>query len=244
MVLSIESFTVDAQYEAWQASRTWETEMADLRKNGPYIWVTWLTKLLVGDNSCEWASWFKAQHSGSSWEKAPSSFDLSSWLIAHTKGINDRRQQWEDEGYTVFTEDQNHFTLKGRVATLSGKPDLIARKGTVGTVIDIKTGKPSPADSIQVMLYMFAVPKALGQYKGVTFDGKIVYNDHEVNIRAPAVDETFVRNVTDLIKRLASDTPARKVPSAIECRFCQITSIDCPERQADDVVEEGQTDVF
>ena len=30
--------------------------MAVLRGGGPYIWVTWLTRLLVGENSCEWAA--------------------------------------------------------------------------------------------------------------------------------------------------------------------------------------------
>ena len=30
--------------------------MPVLRKDGPYIWATWLSKLLVGDNSCEWSS--------------------------------------------------------------------------------------------------------------------------------------------------------------------------------------------
>ncbi len=25
-------------------------------RTDPYIWVTWLTKLLAGENSCEWAT--------------------------------------------------------------------------------------------------------------------------------------------------------------------------------------------
>ena len=29
----------------------------------PYIWTTWLPRLLTGENSCEWAVWFKAHHS-------------------------------------------------------------------------------------------------------------------------------------------------------------------------------------
>ena len=36
--------------------------MAQLRATGPYIWVTWLPRLLSGEGSCEWAAWFKAQH--------------------------------------------------------------------------------------------------------------------------------------------------------------------------------------
>ena len=218
--------------------------MAELRANGPYIWVTWLTKLLVGENSCEWAAWFRAQHEGWSWEKVPSTFDMAGWQMKHTAGINEVRHEWEEKGFAVFTENQNSFVLRGRSAALGGKPDLIARKGDVGTVIDIKTSQPSPSHSVQVMLYMYAIPRSLGQYRGITFDGKIVYTDHEVDIPASAVDEKFVENLSLLIRRLSSPTPARKVPSRMECGFCNITSGDCPERAADNTIEEGATEDF
>ena len=32
------------------------------RREHPYIWATWLPRLLAGENSCEWAVWFKAHH--------------------------------------------------------------------------------------------------------------------------------------------------------------------------------------
>ena len=111
-------------------------------------------------------------------------------------------------------------------------------------MIDIKTGQPSPSHSVQVMLYMYAIPRSLGQYRGITFDGKIVYTDHEVEIPASAVDEKFVENLSLLIRRLSSPTPARKVPSRMECGFCNITSEDCPERAADNTIEEGATEDF
>ena len=58
--------------------------MAQIRANGPYIWVTWLTKLLVGENSCEWAAWFKSQHESWSWDKVASTFDQAEWQMEHT----------------------------------------------------------------------------------------------------------------------------------------------------------------
>ena len=70
--------------------------MAELRKNGPYIWVTCLTRLLVGENSCEWAAWFRAQHESWSWERVSSGFDLVAWQMAHTSGINENRRGWEE----------------------------------------------------------------------------------------------------------------------------------------------------
>ena len=218
--------------------------MAQIRANGPYIWVTWLTKLLVGENSCEWAAWFRSQHESWSWSKVPSTFDQAAWQMEHTAKLNGSRQYWEEQGCTVLTEGQNRFVLRGKSAALGGRPDLVARKDGRGTVIDIKTGQPSPAHSVQVMIYMYAMPRALRQYRGITFDGKVVYADHEVEIPASAVNDSFVDHLSQLIHRLASTSPARRVPSRTECGFCNITSTDCPERAAGDNLEEGATEDF
>ena len=218
--------------------------MAVLRSGGPYIWVTWLTRLLVGENSCEWAAWFRAQHEGWSWAKAPSGFDLVGWQLAHTAGVNECRAEWEGRGYMVYTESQNGFALWGRTATLGGKPDLVALRGGCGTIINVKTGSPSPAHSVQVMLYMYAVPRAMGRHHGVAFDGVVAYSDHEVPIPAAAVNETFIGNLSLLVRRLSSSEPARRVPSPRECGFCDISSADCPERAAEGAVAEGVTEDF
>ena len=213
-------------------------------RSQPYIWVTWLTKLLVGENSCEWAAWFRAHYESRSYRKVPSSFDATAWQLNHTALLNRVRTRLEGEGKTVFTESQNAFSLRGDSATLGGKPDLITTDDTNGTIYDAKTGNPSPAHHIQVMLYMYAVPRALGQYKGVTFDGEVVYEDHEVSIPSMAVDGPFVENLAQLIKRVAAVTPARKVPSPMECGYCNITKADCPERAADDAMQRGETSDF
>ena len=218
--------------------------MSQLRANGPYIWVTWLTKLLVGENSCEWAAWFRAQHESWSWNKVPTTFDQATWQMEHTAKLNESRKYWEEQGCTVLTEGQNSFVLRGKSAALGGRPDLIAWKGGGGTVIDIKTGQASPAHSVQVMIYMYAIPKALRQYRGITFNGKVIYADHEVEVPASAVDAHFVGNLAQLVRKLASATPARRVPSRMECSFCNITSADCPERAAEAILEEGVTDDF
>ena len=201
-------------------------------------------KLLVGENSCEWAAWFRTQHENWSWDKVPDTTDWTSWRMAHTTKINEVREKWEAQGYTVFTENQNWFSLRGHSAALGGKPDLIARKGNVGTIIDIKTGQPSPSHGVQVTTYIYAVPRVLHQYGGVTFDGAIVYVDHEVHIPASAVYDRFVDNLAQLVRRLGASTPARKVPSRTECSFCNITKADCSERAAEEVLQEGATEDF
>ena len=127
---------------------------------------------------------------------------------------------------------------------LAGKPDLVARKGDEVTVIDAKTGRPSPADAVQVMIYMYALSRALERYRGIRLTGQVVYSDHVVDIPAAAVDEAFVRNAGQLITRLASEMPARRVPSPGECRFCEITPADCPERAEESPPKEGTTGDF
>lgn len=199
-------------------------------RDRPYIWVTWLTKLLVGENNCEWSSWFRANYDGRSYAKQPSTFDETQWQLDHTELLNKARATIESQGRPVFTERQNAFTLAGQVAVLGGKPDLITVADGVGTIVDAKTGQPSPSHHVQVMLYMYAIPKALHQYKNITFDGKVVYPTHEDYIPNSAIDEAFVDNFSNLIKRVASSNPARRVPSELECGFCNITSADCPER--------------
>ena len=100
----------------------------------------------------------------------PSPFDATTWQLNHTALLNRIQAELEGQGQTAFAENQNFFNLKGRVATLGSKPDLITVDGNAGTIYDAKTGKPSPSHHIQVMVYMYAVPRTLGQYKGITFE--------------------------------------------------------------------------
>ena len=174
----------------------------------------------------------------------PSDFDQTGWLLNHTALLNEQRQRWEQQGNTVLTEGQNSFNLRGSSAVLAGKPDLVARRRDQITVIDTKTGRPSPAHTAQVLIYMYALPRALERYKGLSIAGQVAYPEHVVDIPADAVDGRFVENLGGLIRRLASQMPARRVPSLGECRFCEITSADCPERAGEVPPEEGTTDDF
>lgn len=198
-----------------------------VRRASPYVWTTWLSKLLVGDQSCEWATWFKTNHTG--FEKAPTSYDATGWRMAHTALLDRKYRQLIEAGQSVSMEGQNKFSLKGSCAMLGGKPDLIGLNGT-GTICDVKTGQPKPSDHAQVMIYMWAVPRALQRYQGMRFDGLVVYPDHEVRIPAESVDSAFVENLAGLIKRVSAEAPPRRVPSLDECRFCDLTSKDCTER--------------
>jgi len=211
------------------------------KRESPYIWATWLTRLLVGEHCCEWGAWFKTHHASGSFARVPDTFDHAAWQVNHTNRLREVRARLEAEGKAVFVESQNSFVLRGTTAALGGKPDIIAIQGDTGTILDIKTGKSSPAHTAQVMLYMYAVPKVLRQYKGMKLDGRVVYNDREVEIPTSAVNEVFVNNLAALIKRLAVPFPPPKIANSVECSFCDITAADCPERAADAVAPEAAT---
>ena len=79
---------------------------------------------------------------------------------------------------------------------------------------------------------MYLVPRAKNsRWSGTTFDGGLVYPDgRERPIPADSVDDAFVKRVGEFMCRMLADTPARRVPSAVECRFCDIGGADCPDR--------------
>src|SRR4051794_32131041 len=123
----------------------------------PYLWVTWISGLLSGDKSCEWAAWFKAHNISSSYAKQPSDFDTAAWKINHTALLAPVRDEFRADGYEVTVEDQNSFQLDGKAGTLAGKPDIVAMKGNAAVIVDTKTGQPRASDIAQVMVYMWAL---------------------------------------------------------------------------------------
>ena len=216
--------------------------MAQKRSGAPYIWATTLAKLLTGENACEWAGWFRSHYQN--WKKPPSDFDSTKWMLEHTALVNRERDSLETTGHVVYTENQNLFRLRGATATIAGKPDLIGDKTREILISDAKTGHPSPSHRAQVQIYQYAVPKALPQFQGKQAAGQVRYPEAYVSSPASSVTPEFVANLGALIRRLADDTPACRVPSAQECRYCDITKADCPERIEDSWTPEGATDDF
>jgi len=157
-------------------------------------------------------------------------FDLAQWQMNHTELLNQTKKELKEQGHDVLIENQNYFNLEGTSATLAGKPDLVTVNGSEGLVVDVKTGQESASDQIQVLIYMYALPKAFSQYRDVTFQGKVVYKDHEVLIPSDAVNDDFIRRLSSLIRTIATDPAPMSTPSFLECKFCDITSENCPDR--------------
>ena len=205
----------------------------------PYIWATWQPRLLTGEHSCEWAVWFKAHYQD--WTRTTSEFNQAEWMLNHTALLNKRKVEWELSHYSVAIERQNSFQLRGRSATLAGKPDLITQRDGQAVIVDVKTGQDSPSHVVQVMIYLYAIPRALERYRTLELRGQATYLDHTVRIPAESVDDQFIQNLGALIRRLVADKPPTRVPSRPECRFCDISALDCPERVDEGSESEGRT---
>ena len=190
-----------------------------------YVWVTWLSRLLVGDTSCEWGSWFKAHHSG--YAKTGRDRSLSTWKMHYTRLLNDVRDRLEAEGHSVTTERANWFKLEGNSGELvSGQADLIAAAPDgSAAVYDVGTGAHRDSEDARVMIYMYALPLvADSPWQGRPLYGRLVYRDGtEKYSPASAIDANFRKGLHDLIRRVVSDDPARSMPSPSERNWCDLT---------------------
>jgi len=206
-----------------------------IKREFPYIYATWLAPLLSGDNSCEWAVWFKAHFED--YQKLKSKYNFAKWKREHTALLKASRADLQKQGCEVWTEGQNKFALEGTFATLGGKPDLVWTYGDDYVVDDMKSGQQRDSHMPQVQIYMYALPRFFERFRGKRFRGRLIYADGDiVDIPAETIDIGFITELGAVIKRLAADKPAIKVPSANECGFCEITPNDCPERIDEEVL--------
>ena len=131
-----------------------------------------LSRLLSGDDSCEWLAWFHAHHYSDSWTRADTSFDSVRWKMEHSNLLWESRERLEDDGYTVWVEKENKFWVDGACATVSGQPDLVAERHGDITVMDVKTGTPCQSDIVQVMLYMYGLDRSVPCLGGYYSEGE------------------------------------------------------------------------
>ena len=95
------------------------------------------------------------------------------------------------------------------------------------------------------MVYQYAIPRAMPQYRLTSLAGEVVYPTHTVRVPRGALPNQFIHNLGSLIRRLAADKPPARIPARQECRFCDITAADCPDRVDDDLdTEQASTADF
>lgn len=208
----------------------------------PYVWATWVSKLLAGESSCLWSAWFRAHYSFAKTERAD--FDLDRWVVDHTTVVKRTAAEFEGKGFIVMTERQNQFSLVGKLGTLAGRPDVVAIQGDEGWIVDGKTGQPRASDRVQVLLYMWALKKANPAYANVRFKGRVEYMARYNLIDTEEVDAAFATQVAELMKLICGPDEPRKAPSFGECRCCPLTREDCADRVETEEILAGVTDEF
>jgi hypothetical protein len=217
--------------------------MGTTARPDPWIYVTWITGILSGEKHCELAPWLLTHFRI---EKRPRAFDLAAWTAEHTDLVLARARSLGFEGYDVFLEDQNDFRLKGRAGTLSGKCDLVAVRDDDVLVEDVKTGHQKDADFQQVLVYMLALPLLAAAPRpspmvqaivGKTIRGALQYKTFRQEIQPEAFTAERRARILDTIVRIGAGPRPTAIPSAAECRFCDISASDCAARiEADDMV--------
>ena len=200
------------------------------RRGRPFVWLTSLSKMMAGDRSCLWSGWFRAHFED--FEKVQGDFDQARWKIRHTRLLHELATELEGKGEAVRIEEQNRFRYeRASGIVVAGVADLVSLSSQ--TVYDCKTGRPRASDQVQVMLSMYFLPLCHPEYQGMRLDGCVVYRHARIPIPAIAIDEEFITGVEYFLDLLESATQARRVPSEMECAFCDITKRDCPERFED-----------
>jgi hypothetical protein len=219
----------------------------DSPRKRPYCWVTWVTGSLAGTDRCVWKVWYKAHHR---YAKMPDDggFDLEAWTKAHDRMVQDRAAALRADGWLVRVEDECAFTLEGNLVTLAGKPDLAAmRDDQPSLVVDAKSGSRKPKDVWQVLLYLLALPTTLLRDVPGGVTGAVEYRDGLVPlperslIKDPRADLLGERraaelpvlsderaHVGDVMRAVGAVAEPVRVPSAAECRFCDVAA--CPDR--------------
>ena len=196
--------------------------MANPRKS-PYIWVTWLAKVMSGDVTCHWQSWFQSHNQLT--EKQSGDFDSAGWVMSHTKMLTELKESLIEEGYNPLIEHSLRYHIPNSRIEVAGKSDCIIEKEDEVIVYDCKTGKESDTHQVQVMLYMYILSKIKFPEKQII--GIVKYRDKEIEVSK--LPEDFEENFNFFVNILSSPKPPMKNPGD-DCRFCSITENDCPER--------------
>lgn len=212
-----------------------------VKRSSPYVYVTWLTRLMAGEDQCLWKGWFKTHHS---YDKLPSDFNLAAWTAEHTEMVRRRAGELEAEGYRVFLESQNSFKITGKTGiTLSGKPDIVALRDDDALVVECKTGQDRLSDKIQVLVYMMMLPLSADRCRGKKIRGEVIYKTGSVETSEDALSEDFKKLLQTSIHRLGGEQPQARTPSPTECRYCDISKTDCPDR-IEEEPEPVKSDLF
>lgn len=204
-----------------------------LKPGLPYIWVTWLTKLISGESSCTFSLWFRARYR---FEKLLPGADLTRWTSDHEELVRNRVVNLQVAHISPKLEVA--MTVNGRLATLSGKPDIRYEFDGRAVFEDAKTGLERDSDHVQVLLYLWLHKLQTKQIGS----GRVVYRDRVQEVDIDRLGDVE-RDATRLLKMCANIQTPLPSRSSSGCRSCNIGPSDCSMRfggPSDSVFQPGR----
>lgn len=201
--------------------------MPDTKRSKPYVWPTWITKLLSGEDKCWWKSWYRAHHKYDKRED-PDRTRLDAWTKEHDEMVERRAARLRSKGRVVHVEEEAAFKIEGRDGILAGKPDIVSVDPATNDhdVIDAKSGKKRQADLWQLWIYLYALPRSWVQGAAVKIRAFVEYKDGLAPV--PPLDDRRTKAIVDAVRLVTGPTEPKRVPSARECAWCDVAA--CPER--------------
>lgn len=200
-------------------------------RDGPYVWLTWLSRWIGGDRSCDWSVWFQANNF---YDKLDDGKDWTLTRVKHTRLLKETRDALIADGYRVRVEDQNKFTARHEDSpsvAIGGKPDLLAFRDDDAIIIDVKTGLHYVGHDQQVLLPMALMPRCRREYEDVRFRGQLIYEDGSIFEFHPQAAEDLYNELPYFLNKLSGpEDKTLRAPSARECAWCPISSAYCPDR--------------
>jgi CRISPR/Cas system-associated exonuclease Cas4 (RecB family) len=196
-------------------------------RNQPYIWATWLAKFMSGDTNCQWQFWFMANNQLR--DKSLGDFNEATWTVEHTKMLNTLTKDLEADGQKPLKGYRFKIPTPSGVGLIAGRLDCHVVNDDRVCVYDCKTGAQRNEHAIQVMIYLYALSQEKA-FAGKEALGYVVYKEGTIPVKCSPDLEGDIREFTDI---LVSALPPSKQPGR-DCRFCKITTADCPSRYVTD----------
>ncbi len=232
------------------------TEHYKRRGGKAYVWLTWLSRYLSGDDVCHWKLWFKARHK---YQKiVDPTFDSAEYERKHNAMVKLRAARLTAAGYDVKLEHE--LKWEGQRAVAAGRIDILATKVrrapllTEVLIDDVKTGNKHNRDFHQVFLYMLVHTKQLDAdakvagrefAEPVEMIGQVIYGETIVPVSADnELTPANEKKVTNLLKIAGSHTAPEWKPSKRECEFCDIPGTCCPKRLEPEATKAARSEAF
>ena len=209
------------------------------RYDQPIIRVAYLNKLIAGSVTCEHSGWFRSQFYGFEKHPKPIPFDFAGWKIEHEELLDTVYPELKKRFPRISRDaNRNQFDLIGTQsrAILRVQPHLIGASATEVVIADVRTGKPQEEHVIQILIYMWALPKIeklKSFFDGRKMSGEIHYKSGVIVTVDWERDGTqgFQERLVYLLQAFGKvDQPCEKTPAKFDCNDCPIAACDCSDR--------------